>query len=38
MNESVCLTEENRHVNKINPVNLVDKDWTDAYKLGKLMN
>ena len=37
INDSVCLTEENRHISKINPVALVDKDWTDEYKLGKLM-
>jgi hypothetical protein len=31
------LTEENNHVNRVNPVNLADKDWTDEYKLSKLM-
>jgi hypothetical protein len=34
---SVCLTEENHHVNRVNPVNLADKDWTDTYKLSKLL-
>jgi hypothetical protein len=34
---SVCLTEENNHVNRVNPVNLADKDWTDSYKLDKLL-
>ena len=34
---SVCLTEENRHVCTVNPVNLADKDWTDPYKLNKLL-
>ena len=34
---SVCLTEENNHINKVNPVNLADKDWTDTYKLNKLI-
>ena len=36
-NVSVCLTEENPHVNVVNPVTLADKDWTDEYKLNKLM-
>ena len=36
-NVSVCLTEENNHVNKVNPMSLADKDWTDEYKLQKLM-
>ena len=36
-NVSVCLTEENPHVNLVNPVTLADKDWTDEYKLNKLM-
>jgi len=31
------LTEENNHVNKVNPVALADKDWTDEYKLMKLI-
>jgi hypothetical protein len=34
---SVCVTEENNHVNQINPVALADKDWTDDYKLKKLL-
>lgn len=34
---SICLTEENRHVCMINPMNLADKDWTDPYKLNKLL-
>lgn len=38
INNSFCITEENRHVNLINPVNLADKDWTDPYKLNKLLN
>eukprot|EP00356_Strombidium_inclinatum_P003368 CAMPEP_0170504214 /NCGR_PEP_ID=MMETSP0208-20121228/47239_1 /TAXON_ID=197538 /ORGANISM="Strombidium inclinatum, Strain S3" /LENGTH=106 /DNA_ID=CAMNT_0010784339 /DNA_START=693 /DNA_END=1013 /DNA_ORIENTATION=- len=37
LEDSVCLTEENRHINRVNPVALVDKDWTDDYKLGKLI-
>lgn len=36
-NVSVCLTEEIPHQSKINPVNLADKDWTDPYKLNKLL-
>jgi hypothetical protein len=36
-NVSVCLTEENNHVNKVNPMSLADKDWSDEYKLNKLM-
>lgn len=38
INNSFCITEENRHVNLINPVNLADKDWTDPYKLNKILN
>ena len=34
---SICLTEEAPQVSTINPVNLVDKEWTDPYKLNKLM-
>ena len=36
-NVSVCLTEEIPHQSTINPVNLADKDWTDPYKLTKLL-
>ena len=36
-NVSVCLTEEIPHQSTINPVNLADKDWTDPYKLNKLV-
>jgi hypothetical protein len=36
-NVSVCLTEENNHVNMVNPVTLADTLWTDEYKLNKLM-
>ena len=36
-NVSVCLTEEIPHQSMINPVNLADKDWTDPYKLNKLL-
>lgn len=36
-NVSVCLTEENNHVNVVNPVTLADTLWTDEYKLNKLM-
>ena len=36
-NVSVCLTEENNHVNVVNPVALADTLWTDEYKLNKLM-
>lgn len=36
-NVSVCLTEEIPHKSTINPVNLADKDWTDPYKLNKLV-
>ena len=34
---SVCLTEENRHVCMINPMKIADKEWTDPYKLNKLL-
>jgi hypothetical protein len=34
---SVCLTEEMNHVNHVHPVTLADKDWTDEYKLQKLI-
>ena len=34
---SLCLTEEIQHINEVNPVNLADKDWTDPYKLNKLL-
>ena len=34
---SVCETEEANHVNKVNPLNLQDKDWTDPYKLERLL-
>ena len=33
----MLLTEENTHVSEVNPVTLVDKDWTDPYKLKKLL-
>lgn len=36
-NISACDTEENNHINEINPVTLADKDWTDEYKLYKLL-
>jgi len=36
-NASVCLTEEIPLKSTINPVNLADKDWTDPYKLNKLL-
>lgn len=34
---SICVTEENKHINEVNPVALADKEWTDGYKLAKLM-
>jgi len=34
---SVCLTERNNHVNQVNPVALAEKEWTDEYKLAKLI-
>lgn len=37
MNLSVCLTEEAPHVSSVNPVKLTDKEWTDPYKLRKLL-
>ena len=37
MNISVCLTEEAPHVSSVNPVKLTDKEWTDPYKLRKLL-
>lgn len=34
---SECITEELNHVNDVNPVALAEKEWTDEYKLEKLM-
>lgn len=34
---SVCPTEEDNRVNLVNPIELADKDWTDDYKLMKLV-
>lgn len=34
---SVCVTEENHHVNQVNPMTLADKTWMDDYKLNKLI-
>lgn len=35
--ESLCITEENRYENVINPIKLADLGWSDDYKLDKLM-
>ncbi|CDW89659.1 UNKNOWN [Stylonychia lemnae] len=35
--DSLCITEENRFQNEINPIKLADLDWGDQYKLDKLM-
>ena len=34
---SVCVTEVDHHVNKVNPMQLADKTWMDPYKLDKLI-
>lgn len=35
--ESLCITEENRYDNQINPIKLADLGWGDDYKLDKLI-
>ena len=35
--ESMCVTEENRFENVINPIKLADIEWEDSYKLNKLI-
>ena len=35
--QSLCITEENRFQNEINPIKLADLGWGDDYKLDKLM-
>ena len=35
--ESLCITEENRYENVINPIKLADLGWSDDYKLDKLI-
>jgi len=35
--QSLCVTEENRFQNEINPIKLADLGWGDDYKLDKLM-
>jgi hypothetical protein len=35
--ESLCITEENRYENAINPIRLADLGWSDTYKLDKLL-
>ena len=35
--ESLCITEENRYDNVINPIKLADLGWSDDYKLDKLI-
>jgi hypothetical protein len=35
--ESLCITEENRYENQVNPIILADLGWSDDYKLDKLM-
>lgn len=34
---SACPTEEDHRINTVNPIALADKDWTDEYKLMKLL-
>jgi hypothetical protein len=35
--QSLCITEENRFQNEINPIKLADLGWGDDYKLDKLL-
>jgi hypothetical protein len=35
--DSLCITEENRFQNEINPIKLADLGWVDDYKLEKLL-
>jgi hypothetical protein len=35
--ESLCITEENRYENVINPIRLADLGWSDDYKLDRLI-
>jgi hypothetical protein len=35
--QSLCITEENRFQNEINPIKLADLGWGDSYKLEKLI-
>lgn len=35
--DSLCITEENRFQNEINPIKLADLGWGDEYKLAKLI-
>jgi hypothetical protein len=35
--ESLCVTEENRFENAVNPIKLADLAWGDDYKLDKLI-
>ena len=33
----MCVTEENRFENAVNPIKLADLAWGDDYKLDKLI-
>jgi len=33
----MCITEENRFENIINPIKLADLGWIDDYKLDKII-
>lgn len=35
--ESLCVTEENRFENQVNPIKLAYLEWGDNYKLEKLL-
>ena len=35
--DSLCITEENRFQNEINPIKLADLGWVDDYKLERLL-
>lgn len=34
--DSLCVTEENRFENAVNPIKLAELGWGDDYKLDKL--
>ena len=34
--DSLCVTEENRYENVMNPIKLAELDWQDEYKREKL--